>query len=449
MKPRLDVCTSSVASLSRCKHCAIVWSRTIEKKMEMDVDTFLVSLLQLRRLNQQKIISRREKDARRRWRTYLRRRRFVSMLFVMLLTRNFLPLVPIRKIWAKPRVNTFWEETCQGWNDKDWRENFRISKEAFEYLCAELSPFISKRDTNYRKAISARQRLAITLYRLSDTASYRTIANLFGIGKSTVCEIVVEVCGAIVEVLLPRYIRFPQNAQEIRQRMDEFSDRAGFPQTVGCVDGCHIPIKAPQSNPEDYVNRKGFHSIILQALVDANYLFLDICVGWPGKVHDARLFRNSSLYTALSSGAFMPDSSVIRMIDDVRVPPLILGDSAYPLQDWLMKPYVDRGNLSREETHYNNLLSVTRVVVENAFGRLKGRFNSLGKRLDLNANNCATVTAACCVLHNFCEIMNEEFDEEWLLTIEINNGICLGGDVNQNQDRNAAKIREAIKSFLS
>jgi len=112
-----------------------------------------------------------------------------------------------------------------------------------------------------------------------------------------------------------------------------------------------------------------------------------------------------------------------------------------------MKPYVDRG--SREETHYNNLLSVTRVVVENAFGRLKGRFNSLGKRLDLNANNCATVTAACCVLHNFCEIMNEEFGEEWLPTIEINNGICLGGDVNQSQDRNAGKIREAIKSFLS
>ena len=96
--------------------------------------------------------------------------------------------------------------------------------------------------------------------------------------------------------------------------MDEFSDRAGFPQIVGCVDGCHIPIKAPQSNPEDYVNRKGFHSIILQALVDANYLFLDICVGWPGKVHDARLFRNSSLYTALSSGAFI--ARLVRDQDD-------------------------------------------------------------------------------------------------------------------------------------
>ena len=97
--------------------------------------------------------------------------------------------------------------------------------------------------------------------------------------KSTVCEIVVQVCNAIVQFLLPRYIRLPQSAQEIRERIDESRDRAGFPQVVDCVDGCHIPIKAPQNNPEDYVNRKGFHSIILQGLVDANYLFLDAC-GW-------------------------------------------------------------------------------------------------------------------------------------------------------------------------
>ena len=96
-------------------------------------------------------------------------------------------------------------------------------------------------------------------------------------------------------------------------------------------------------------------------------------------------------------------------INGVRVAPLILGDSAYPLQDWLMKPYVDRGNLSAEELQYNNHLSITRVVVENGYGRLKGRFPALAKRLDLNVNNCCTVIAACCVLHNFCEIMKEEF----------------------------------------
>ena len=111
--------------------------------------------------------------------------------------------------------------------------------------------------------------------------------------------------------------------------------------------------------------------------MDAKYLILDICVGWPGKVHDARLFRNSSLYTALASGAFTPTSSVFKIIDHVSVPPIVLGDSAYSLQDWLMKPYVDRGNLSREEAQFINLLSITRVVVEDAFGRLKGRLTLL------------------------------------------------------------------------
>jgi len=147
----------------------------------------------------------------------------------------------------------------------------------------ELSSIISKRDINFRKAISALQRLAVILYRLADTATYRTIANLFAIGKSTVCEIVVQVCNAIVQFLLPRYIRLPQPAQEIRERIDESRDRVGFPQVVAYVDGCCIPVKAPQNNPEDYVNRKGFHSIILQGLVDTNYLFLDVCIGWPGK----------------------------------------------------------------------------------------------------------------------------------------------------------------------
>ena len=62
----------------------------------MNVDSFLVSLARLRQLGECKIIAKREEDARRRWRKYLSRRRFVSLLVVVLLTHNFLPLVPIR-----------------------------------------------------------------------------------------------------------------------------------------------------------------------------------------------------------------------------------------------------------------------------------------------------------------------------------------------------------------
>lgn len=53
-----------------------------------------------------------------------------------------------------------------------------------------------------------------------------------------------------------------------------------FPQCFGAIDGSHIPITTLRDNPLDYYNRKGTHSIILQALVD--YKFMNIYVGWPG-----------------------------------------------------------------------------------------------------------------------------------------------------------------------
>ena len=54
----------------------------------------------------------------------------------------------------------------------------------------------------------------------------------------------------------------------------------------------HIPISTPQQNHATYINRKSFHSIVMQALVDSNYIFRDIVVGWPGSVHDAWVFSN-------------------------------------------------------------------------------------------------------------------------------------------------------------
>ena len=73
----------------------------------------------------------------------------------------------------------------------------------------------------------------------------------------------------------------------------------------GAIDGSHIPVRPPAMNHTDYYNRKGFYSVILQGVVDANYLFEDIYVGWPGSVHDSRVFVNSSLYNkAIKSKKF-------------------------------------------------------------------------------------------------------------------------------------------------
>ena len=55
--------------------------------------------------------------------------------------------------------------------------------------------------------------------------------------------------------------------------MEEFEGKKGFPQVIGAIDGCHIPIICPKDDQEDYHNEKGFYSSILQGFVDSHLCF--------------------------------------------------------------------------------------------------------------------------------------------------------------------------------
>ena len=61
------------------------------------------------------------------------------------------------------------------------------------------------------------------------------------------------------------------------------------------------------------------------------------------------------------------------------MPLFLVANAAYPLLPWVMKPLPDNGQLHEERAHYNYRLSRARMVVENAFGRLKGRWRCLLK----------------------------------------------------------------------
>ena len=100
------------------------------------------------------------------------------------------------------------------------------------------------------------------------------------------CQIVQETCIAIVNCLLKVYIKFP-SGQQLQDVVDGFESKWGVPQCIGAIDGCHIPIAAPEDNHSDYYNHKGWYSMILQGVVDGQHRFLDVYTGWPGSVHDA------------------------------------------------------------------------------------------------------------------------------------------------------------------
>ncbi|XP_062509676.1 uncharacterized protein LOC134185812 [Corticium candelabrum] len=287
-------------------------------------------------------------------------------------------------LWIKPRESRWFDRMLAEASDTDWRENFRMSRGTFMSLCNDIRHLITKKSTHLRVPISPEKRLALTLYMLAGSEYYRTVSNLFGVGVSTASTISNEVCQAIVSHLSGQYVQMPQG-DRLKKVIERFRNIGhGFPQIGGAVDGSHIPIKSPPLNPACYINRKGFHSIILQAVVDSFLYFNDICIGWPGRVHDARVLANSLLFAvAERAGTAFPGSETV-VCNGSRIPVLILGDPAYPLKRWLMKAYPESANMRESEKSSNYKLSCARIAVERAFGLLKEQcvetvcFNFLG-----------------------------------------------------------------------
>ena len=69
---------------------------------------------------------------------------------------------------------------------------------------------------------------------------------------------------------------------------------------IACVDGFHVEMEAPSEHERDFVNRKGWYIINVQAMTNASYKFIDAVVKWPGSTHDSLIFPFSvSMQTIL------------------------------------------------------------------------------------------------------------------------------------------------------
>ena len=219
-----------------------------------------------------------------------------------------------------------------------------------------------------------------------------------------------------MDVLLKEYIKFP-SGNHLDCIVDEFKTKWGVPQCIGAIDGCHIPISAPSHLHTDYYNRKGWYSMLVQGVVDADYCFLDVCVGWPGSVHDARVFAKSTLYNQIEHNHILPNKTIT--VSGVCIPLYIIGDSAYPLKLWLMQPFAHNTDLTSQQKNYNYRVCRARITVEIAFGCLKGRWRRLMKRNDMHVSNIPHIVTAACILHNICEIHHEHFNDTWMQSGEV------------------------------
>ena len=219
-----------------------------------------------RRVRRSREALQRELTSRRRMADLRRRHAEELTVNSAIVTRRLLlkSVCQKRMMWTRPRSRMFFCNVVSGWEDAEWERNFRIGRPTFNFLCLQLTSVLQRREV-IRKPLSVEEKVAITLWRLGTNIEYRSIAHLFGVGLSTVCVTVREVCNAIVNTLFQRYIKIP-TGQSAETVVDGFLHRWGFPQCFGAIDGSHIPIIAPTRNHQDYFNRKGWLQLFYKHL---------------------------------------------------------------------------------------------------------------------------------------------------------------------------------------
>ena len=154
--------------------------------------------------------------------------------------------------------------------------------------------------------------------------------------------------------------------------MVDFEALCGLPCCAGALDGMFMPIKKTEEFGDTYICYKKFCAILVLACVDAREIFPYVHAERPGSVGDSYAFRHSPLYEKIHSGEWLAHTSTL--IEGVHVKPFLVADAAFPLDSTCMKCYTDTGPMSDYKHSSNYSLIRMRRVVEQAFGRLKGRW---------------------------------------------------------------------------
>ena len=354
------------------------------------------------------------------------------------------------------RNTGWWAKVRDIYNDERFAVTLRVSRPTFYFVLSKIQHRLEKK-TVIEIPVPPDMRLDLTLYKLS----LYTIAEMCGLATSTVCRIIIDTCEAITEVLWDETVskHFPSSKNDFSQSLQEFGEEWQFPYAFAAIDGSHLPIRCPNGGAhsmKQYFNFKGFYSIILMALVDAKYRFIWASVGAPGNTHDSTYFQSTELWRKIQRGNIIPN--ITPSIDDIEIPPVILGDGAFPLRTWLLKPHGD-AVLPEDKRYFNYRHSRARLVTEGAFGRLKSRFRVLYKKCESNKDTVKLYGLASVILHNICIERGDLVPRAFDLTVEngsnkrrspeeVREILCLTNTNQRNFDITgraaATKVRDAI-----
>ena len=178
------------------------------------------------------------------------------------------------------------------WKNEEVFAEFRMSKQEIKYVSSlmkdDMAPLGSRSSD-----ITLEEKVLICLKTLGSESFQNCSKGFVQVSLPSVSKIFTSFSDSMVK-LAPKFIFMPPTRADIFETKHNFSQVAGFPGVIGCIDGSHIPIVAPHEDEFDYVNQKKFHSRNVQAICDSNLVFMDVVAKWPGSNHDSFILLTSA-----------------------------------------------------------------------------------------------------------------------------------------------------------
>ncbi|CAN7939714.1 unnamed protein product, partial [Ixodes hexagonus] len=237
---------------------------------------------------------------------------------------------------------------------------------------------------------------------LAHGSSQRIIAKSYCHSTAFASMNVRETSQALRSVLEPLYMPVPTEDLWARNA-EQFHDIWNFPNCVGAIDGKHITVQARGSAT---FNFKKTHSIILLAVVDAQYKLVMVDVGEFGSCNDSDVLRRCPIGRNMVSGTLQLPRAKELPHTSLAMPFVLVGDEAFPLMENLMRPYPGT-DLTLCQRIYNYRLSRARRIVENAFGILAARWRIFGQTIQAELSTIDSIVWSAVLLHNFLKTCDE------------------------------------------
>ncbi|KAL4103529.1 hypothetical protein QTP88_018892 [Uroleucon formosanum] len=207
------------------------------------------------------------------------------------------------------KIKDFTELTVLNMTDKDFKINFRLTRESVEILIFNLGLLLS----NLKFECSIETQILVFIWYMTN------LLIKFNLSDSPTHGVIIN-CLQQMNILNRVFIQWPSSRKAI-ETVEKFNAlwQTSFPNVIGAVDillsYCHIVILAP----------------------------------WEKKSMMPKLDRNM----------FYNRKQVPSVLLQV-----FISDGAYPLTEKIMVPYKDNGHLTQNQKNFNKILRSSRVVIE-------------------------------------------------------------------------------------